>query len=40
MKRATLSKLDPALSAYRGVPPEQVYEAQCVASDDPRLKEK
>jgi hypothetical protein len=38
LKRTAFSKLDPALGAYRGLPPEQVYEAECVASDDPRLK--
>jgi hypothetical protein len=39
-KRAARSKLDPALAlgAYHGLPAEQVYDAQCVATDDPRLK--
>jgi hypothetical protein len=38
LKRTAFSKLDPALGAYPGLPPEQVYDAECVASDDPRLK--
>jgi hypothetical protein len=37
-KPAALSKLDPALGDYRGLPPEQIYDAQCVANDDPRLR--
>jgi hypothetical protein len=38
MKRTAISKLDPALGDHRGLPPEEVYDAQCVAVDDPRLK--
>jgi len=38
--RSRLSQLDPKLGSYRGLPPEEIYDAQCIASDDPRLKEK
>jgi hypothetical protein len=38
MQRLRLSKFNPGL--YRGMPPEEIYDVQCVASDDPRLKEK
>jgi len=38
MKGTALSKLDAALGPYRGFLPEQFYDAQCVAADDPRLK--
>jgi len=38
MKGTALSKLDPALGPYRRFLPEQFYDAQCVAADDPRLK--
>ena len=37
-ERGHLSKLDPGAGSYRGLPPEEVYDAQCVATDDPRLK--
>jgi hypothetical protein len=37
-RRLSRSKLDPAEGKYRGLPPEEVYDAQCVASDDPRMK--
>lgn len=39
-QRAKLSKVDPSLDTYRGLPPEEIYDAQCIASDDPRLKAK
>ena len=38
MKGTALSKLDAALGPRRGFLPEQLYDAQCVAADDPRLK--
>jgi hypothetical protein len=38
MKGTALSKLDAALGPYRCLPPEQFYDAQCVAADDPRLR--
>ncbi|MGO9606866.1 MAG: hypothetical protein ACLQAT_26325 [Candidatus Binataceae bacterium] len=39
-ERRTFSKLDPNLGSYRGLPPEEIYDVECIASDDPRLKEK
>ena len=38
MKGTPLSKLDAARGPYRGFLPEQLYDAQCVAADDPLLK--
>ena len=32
------SRSDPTLGKYRGLPPEEIYDAQCIATDDPRLK--
>jgi hypothetical protein len=37
-KRLKQTNLDPSLGAYGGLPPEEVYDAQCIATDDPRLK--
>jgi hypothetical protein len=37
-KRAALSKMESSLGDYRRLPAEQVYDAQCPGSDDPRLK--
>ena len=37
-ERVESSKVDPTLGEYRGMPPEEIYDAQCVAADDPRLK--
>ncbi|HEY6298128.1 MAG TPA: hypothetical protein VIW95_00670 [Candidatus Binatus sp.] len=37
-ERAKSSKGDSNLGQYRGMPPEEIYDAQCVATDDPRLK--
>lgn len=39
-ERVQFSKVDPGAEAYgyRGLPPEEVYDAQCVATDDARLK--
>ena len=35
---AKFSKIEPSLASYPdGLPPEETYEGQCVASDDPRL---
>ncbi|MGO9605408.1 MAG: hypothetical protein ACLQAT_18805 [Candidatus Binataceae bacterium] len=39
-ERPKFSKLDPNLGSYRGLPPEEIYDVQCIATDDPRLKEK
>jgi hypothetical protein len=39
-ERGDLSKLDLSASSYRSLPPEEVYDVQCVASDDSRLKNK
>ena len=39
-ERLRLSKFNPNLGSYRGLPPEEIYDVQCVATDDPRLKEK
>jgi hypothetical protein len=33
------SKLDPTSGTYRSFPPEDFYDARCVAADDPRLKQ-
>jgi len=38
MRTTALSKLDAALRPYRGFLPDQFYDAQCIAADDPRLK--
>ena len=38
VKRNAFSKLDRPLGGWRGLPPEEVYDAQCVATNDPRLK--
>jgi hypothetical protein len=40
VERAKSSKGDLTLGEYRGMPAEEIYDAQCVASDDPRLKSK
>jgi hypothetical protein len=38
-KLAKFPKTEPSLASYPdGLPPEETYEVQCVASDDPRLK--
>ncbi|MGO9452780.1 MAG: hypothetical protein ACLQDV_17350 [Candidatus Binataceae bacterium] len=39
-ERPKFWKLDPNLGPYRGLPAEEIYDVQCVATDDPRLKEK
>jgi hypothetical protein len=36
-ERSDPSKIAPPVGSYRGLPPEQVYDAQCIVSDDPRL---
>ena len=38
--RVRSSKYDPTLNEYRGMPAEEIYDAQCIQSDAPRLKEK
>jgi hypothetical protein len=37
-ERVKSSTVDPTLGEYRGMPPEEIYDAQCIAADDPRLK--
>jgi hypothetical protein len=36
--RVKSSKKDPTLGKYRGMPAEEIYDAQCIRGDDPRLK--
>ena len=37
-ERVKSSRGDSTLGKYRGMPPEEIYDAQCVQTDDPRLK--
>jgi hypothetical protein len=37
-ERVKSSTVDLALGEYRGMPPEEIYDARCIAADDPRLK--
>jgi len=37
-ERVKSSKGDSTPGEYRGMPPEEIYDAQCIATDDPRLK--
>jgi hypothetical protein len=36
--RVKSSKGDSTLGKYRGMPAEEIYDAQCIATNDPRLK--
>jgi hypothetical protein len=37
-ERIKSSRGDLTLGEYRGMPAEEIYDAQCIATDDPRLK--
>jgi len=34
-ERLRLSKFNPTLGSYRGLPPEEIYDVQCIPTDDP-----
>lgn len=37
-KLGKLSKIEPTLDSYpHGLPPEEIYQEQCIATDNPRL---